>query len=107
MTDELKDVAKGLDFLRRAWSAEDLCARETDRFLSSPSAGIKAVQCLERLGSVLSLLYRVATCGWGCRSSDHSIEALTGKAINLTLSAVRLLRSGYYDEALALVRTSG
>jgi hypothetical protein len=36
--------------------------------------GEKAPVCLERLGTIFSLLDRMASCWWVCRKGDHLVE---------------------------------
>ena len=69
--------------------------------------GKKAPSCLEHLGTVLSLLDRIASCWWICRKGDHLIEYLCGRATSNARAAVRLLRFGFYDESLLLSRAIG
>ncbi len=57
-----------------------------------------------RLGTILSLLYRLACCHWGCHGKEHVFEFLAGRTCTSALSAFRLMGFGYYDEALALTR---
>ena len=42
-----------------------------------------------------------------CRQGDHTEERLVGRSVSNARAALRLLRSGYYDEALGLVRQTG
>ena len=62
---------------------------------------------LQKLGDLLSLLYRHACCGWDCKGGDHQIEWLLGRIVNQAQSAHRLMRCAFYDEALMLVRGVG
>jgi hypothetical protein len=57
-----------------------------------------------RLGTVLSLLYRMACCHWGCHGKEHVFEFLAGRTCTSALATFRLMGFGYYDEALALSR---
>jgi hypothetical protein len=59
---------------------------------------------MEGLGRVLSLLYRLACCHWGCHGKEHAIEHLAGRACTSAQAAIRLMGFGYYDEALSLTR---
>ena len=51
------------------------------------------------------MLYKLSVCGYGCRKGDHKIEYLTGRAYNTSLAALKLLRIGFYDESLNLIRS--
>jgi hypothetical protein len=59
------------------------------------------------LGTMLSILYRLGSCHYGCRGGDHQIEWLIVKFVNQAMSAYRLTRDGQYDEALTLIRGAG
>lgn len=100
-----KKIPEGLDFLQLVWQQEDDCESETDKAL--PKMGEKAPQCIRELGTVLSLLDRLASCFWGCSKGDHVIEYLAGRACSFARAALRLTRLGFYDEALVLVRSVG
>jgi len=99
------DVPEGSDFLKLVWGQEDSCERETDGRL--PSMGKKAPACLEQLGTVLSLLDRMASCWWRCREGDHVVEYLCGRVASTGRAALRLMRFGFYDESLVLARGIG
>lgn len=98
-------VPEGMDFLHLVWGMEDSCEASTDASL--PSLGKKAPACLEHIGTVLSLLDRMASCWWTCRKGDHLVEYLCGRAASNARAALRLMRLGFYDEALSLSRAMG
>ena len=98
-------VPEGHRFLQCIWSLEDKCQAQTDRLL--PDLGKKAPECLRQIGTVLSLLDRMASCWWVCREGDHRIEYLCGRAASSARAALRLIRLGFYDEALVLSRGLG
>jgi len=56
------------------------------------------------MGDVLSLLYRLSRCYWGCARGDHIIERFCGRSFNFALGSLRMIRLGLYDESLLLVR---
>ena len=99
------DVPEGLAFLKSIWDAEDTCEAKSDERI--PSLGKKPPACLEHIGTVLSLLDRVASCWWGCQKGDHRIEYICGRVTSNARAALRLLRFGFYDEALVLCRSIG
>ncbi len=99
------DVPEGRTFLELAWRQEEECQTQTDALL--PNLGKKAPATMNHVGTVMSLLDRMACCSWGCRGGDHRIEYLCGRAVNNARAAVRLLRFGLYDESLALSRAIG
>ena len=99
------DVPEGHRFLQLIWSLEDKCQSETDCRL--PSLGKKAPECLKQIGTVLSLMDRMASCWWVCREGDHRIEYLCGRTASSARAVLRLIRLGFYDEALILCRGLG
>ena len=96
---------EGSAFLRLVWDQEDMCEDETERRM--PSLGKKAPDCLECLGTVLSLLDRLASCWWSCQGGDHVIEYIAARATASSRATLRLFRFGFYDEALMLTRSVG
>ena len=105
MNIEQAAVPEGLSFLHLVWDQEDSCETETDRRI--PNMGVKAPKCLEHIGTVLSLLDRMASCWWVCRGGDHLIEYLCGRVASNARAALRLLRFGFYDESLLVSRAIG
>ena len=95
----------GTDFLDLLRQQERSCEASFDNWL--PHAGKKAPQTIETLGTVLSYLDRIASCWWGCDGGDHQQERLVGRAASNARAALLLLRAGYYDEALGVVRQIG
>jgi len=89
-------------FIEAVWNAEAAC--ETQTAATLPGMGEKAPACFAKLGTLPSRLYRVGCCAWGCRGGDHTVEYIVGRAVTSSLSAVRLMRFGYYDAAIGLVR---
>jgi hypothetical protein len=96
-------VPEGKAFLKLVAAVEDANATKTDKLL--PKMGKKAPSCYREVGTVLSLLGRMASCWWVCRGGDHLIEYMCGRAASCGRASVRLIRMGFYDEALALIRT--
>ena len=99
------DVPEGHRFLQLIWSHEDECQSQTDSQI--PELGKKAPECLKQIGTVLSLMDRMASCWWVCREGDHRIEYLCGRAASSARAVLRLIRLGFYDEALVLSRGLG
>lgn len=62
---------------------------------------------MDATGTVLSILYRLACCHYGCPGGDHQVEWLSGRFVNQAVSAHRLIRAAQYDEALMLIRGMG
>ena len=105
MADGQQNVPLGSDFLRVVREQERRCEDTLNEWL--PSAGVKAPQTMDRLGTALSYLDCIASCWWGCRQGSHVEERLVGRVASNSRAALQLLRSGYYDEALGLVRQIG
>lgn len=97
------EYPEGTDFLEFARSHQDKCESRTDSLL--PEVGGNSAETLDRLGTVLSLLNRVATCHWGCHEREHTLEYLAGWATSSALAALRLTKYGHYDEAISLIRS--
>jgi len=70
-------------------------------------SGIKLPATTEGLGTVLSIMYRAACCGFGCNGGDHQLEWLVGRVVNQANAAFSLIRSASYDESLMLTRGIG
>lgn len=104
-SDPNNKIPVGLDFLRLLRQQERECEATLDEWL--PSAGEKAPKAIEALGTALSYLDRIASCWWGCDGGDHQRERIVGRVASNTRSALLLLRSGYYDEALGMARQIG
>ena len=92
-------------FLDLTQEFADASSKNTDKFCAE--AGERLPQTLDATGTVLSILYRLACCYYGCRGGDHQVEWLAGKFVNQAVSAHRLIRAAQYDEALMLVRGMG
>ena len=97
-----KRFPTGRNFLITAQHFGDFCSKATDKFRTK--AGKLYPKTLTSTGNVLSILYRLACCAYGCKGGDHQIEWLTGKFVNQAISAHRLIRAAQYDEALMVIR---
>ena len=69
--------------------------------------GQKAPVLLEALEVLLSYLERSATRPGGYSGGDLKAEFLIGRAVSSCQAALLLMGSGYYDEALGLIRGLG
>jgi hypothetical protein len=96
-------VPQGKSFFKLVAAVEDANVTKTDRLL--PKIGKKAPACYREIGTILSVLDRMASCWWTCRGGDHLIEYMCGRTASFGRASIRLIRMGFYDEALALVRT--
>ena len=68
-------------------------------FLESGKLGKLLPVCLLNVGTVLSLLERLATCYWGCVGGDHIVERLAGVVVGNACSGLTLLLGGWYDQS--------
>jgi hypothetical protein len=94
---------EGISFLKSIWEHETACELATDERLQN--LGVKAPACLAEIGTILSLLDRMASCWWGCKKGDHLVEYLCGRVASTGRAALRLMRIGFYDESLILIRS--
>lgn len=102
------ELPEGSDFLHHVSDMEDECEQITDKWIST--AGVQAPKCMDRLGSVLSLGDRVGSCFWHCPGGGyetHVVQYIAARSTSYGRAALRLLRFGFYDEALSLVRSLG
>ena len=99
------EIPGGNEFLNILEEQEERCAESFGGWISS--AGVKAPETLENLGTALSLLDRLASCWWGCASQSHTHEHVVGRALSNARAVLTLMKSGFYDEALGLVRQLG
>jgi len=103
--EEHSEFAVRREFLELIQKYNDEASQCADIFSAESGKALPAT--LDGLGTVLSLLYRIACCAWGCRGGDHQMEWLTGRIVNHAVSSHRLIRAGSYDEALVLIRGIG
>ena len=98
-------IPVGTEFLKLIREQESRCEAEFEQWL--PTAGVRAPQALELLGTAFSYLDRIASCWWGCDGEDHLQERLICRAVSNARASILLLKAGYYDEGLGLVRQIG
>lgn len=105
LMDRDKHVPEGMAFLQIIWEMEDKDEKESDERL--PDLGERAPACLREIGTMLSLLDRLASCWWTCNGGSHEVEYLCGRIASNSRAALRLMRFGFYDESLSLCRSVG
>jgi hypothetical protein len=98
-------IPEGLEFLALVSSLEKTCRETTNS--QRGQLGEKAPKCLNSIGTVLSLLDRVASCWWGCNGGGHQLEYLVGRSTASAMAVLQVAASGYYDEALNQIRSLG
>jgi hypothetical protein len=105
LIDKRSQFPIGHDFLELTQQLADVCSVDTDKFCAEAGESLPATTA--GLGTVLSILYRLACCFYGCQGGDHQVEWLAGKVVNQAVSAHRLVRAAQYDEALMVIRGLG
>lgn len=91
--EDARNLERSREVLFEQWLASDVT--------------VDAPDILEALGTVLSFLDTIQTCPFGCQRSDgsHLELHLLARANSNTKAAMRLLLSGYFAEASALIRS--
>ena len=98
-------VPEGMAFIDLIFGLADKCFSTTRE--SCMQLGDLAPACLTNLGTLLSLMDRLASCWWKCNEGDHIIEYLTGRGVSSARASLRLAFDGFYDESLSLTRSIG
>lgn len=98
----LGDIPEGSAFLDLSALQQDNCAALSRKQLAHLPR--ETLLVYENLGTLLSLLDRMASCFWGCHGKEHVIENLVGRSVSTCRAALRLISFGHYDESLALIR---
>jgi len=93
------------EYFEMVRSSERNAACDTDDAFAKDSLGIRAPAMASLLSKAVESLAQMASCAWGCRGKDHTIENLLRRLVNLALGARNLAWAGYYDEALLLIRS--
>jgi hypothetical protein len=102
----MKEI-KGAKTLRALGKYENKCERGTEKLL--PRMGKKAPLCYEYLSQLLVHAEFIGTCVYSCpgKKEDHTLWYLAVRASSLGRAALRLMKLGFYDEALIIVRSLG
>ena len=95
-------IPEGFAFLKLLKCHQNSCADETTTNVAKFEKS--AIRTIERIGTILSLLDRLASCYWGCGGGHHAIEHLVGRSVSHAAATIRLIYMGHYDEAWALTR---
>lgn len=93
---------EGSDFHTVSARQQDECAVKSRGQLGRLTQAVQ--NTYENLGTLPSLLDRLASCFWGCHGKEHVLEYLVGRSVSSSRAAIRLIEFGHYDEALALTR---
>src|SRR5436309_613638 len=78
----------------------------TDSGFAQRELGTRAPELYRVSLEALEILTNIASCAAGCRGESHIIENLLRRYVNALLAARKLAWAGYYDEAIALLRTA-
>ena len=84
---------------------EDRCSADTEACIAD--LGKKAPRCYEQIGTMLALVDGMASCFWSCSKGNHDVERLLGRVASDARAAIRLMKAGFYDQALMLCRSMG
>jgi len=98
----------GTKMLRAIGKYEDRCEKATEKRLTK--IGQKAPLCYEHLGQLLGYADMIGSCVYSCpgESEDaHAIWYLVARTSSFGRAALRLMKMGFYDEALIIVRSMG
>ncbi len=95
------DIPSGLGHLKMLADLETITRRESSKGLGELATDRRMI------GTALSAIYQAATCHRTCHGGPHILEAPCGRMYNLAASAYILALSGFYDEALNLIRSIG
>jgi hypothetical protein len=97
-------LPKGLAYIDWIYSKDQLKERLTlEQFKKDTEE--HSLVTYQSIGDMLGMFYRLSVCAYGCRGGDHQIEYMIGKAYNTGVAALKLLRLGFYDESLGLIRS--
>jgi hypothetical protein len=96
----------GSSYLREVLAAEARCEAHTDAWVKQ-AQGKRFPHAIDVLGRTLELVEKAACCYWGCKNPSHDLERLAARIYSLAAGAIRLVRTGRYDEALMLIRSIG
>ncbi|MEQ1546254.1 hypothetical protein [Methyloglobulus sp.] len=99
-------VSSGSSYLKAVLAAESKCESDTDIWIKE-AHGKRFPKALDLLGLTLEIIEQAACCYWGCENPSHDLEKLAARVYSQASGALRLARTGRYDEALALIRSIG
>jgi hypothetical protein len=101
---ERQDTPRFDDPIGRIRDAEHFAERELLAWLASGHLGVRGGGLYGALSTGLDILAAASSCRWGCRGGGHGLENVLRRLVNGSLAAIKLGFTGYYDEAMALVR---
>jgi hypothetical protein len=98
----------GRQMLRGVGKFEDRCEKASEKHIAK--MGKKAPRCYEYVGQLLAYIDLIGSCHYSCpggAESAHIIWYLAARASSFGRAALRLMKMGFYDEALIIVRSIG
>ncbi|MGI4735828.1 MAG: hypothetical protein ACRYG7_11695 [Janthinobacterium lividum] len=98
-----KSMPKGEDFIKWVFSKDSQKEEITSKIYMEDS-DFQSNETYKVISEFFQVIYKVSTCGYGCKGGPHVIEYIAGRGYNLGLSSLKLIRIGFYDEALSLIR---
>ncbi len=99
---ETRSMKQSNDFYNALISSEFEVEKLSSEVLHQKKG--KALETYQFIEVAVNNLSKYATCSWGCTSVDHKLEYLIGRVVNHSLGALKLMKIGYYDESLSLIR---
>ena len=96
----------GTKMLRLVAKYEDRCAKATEKHISR--MGKKAPLCYEYIGQLLAYADLIGSCAYTCPGGSedaHAVWYLAARTSSFGRAALRLMKMGFYDEALIIVRS--
>src|SRR5438105_15775185 len=96
-----KQNGSGLTYLNAVLTAEARCENDTDNWVKQ-AQGKRFPRAIDLLGQTLEIIEKAACCYWGCNNPCHDLERLASRIYNQGTGALRLTRTGRYEEALSL-----
>jgi hypothetical protein len=94
-----------LSVAQQLQSFEQDCLRQSERYLTESAAPF--AEATRNFDALLQQVYLFSCCFWGCHGKEHVFEHLAGRTVSHAIASHRLIVTGYYDEALSLIRNVG
>ncbi len=102
---QLTSWSTSAEIFRRAWDMQDGYEALTLKMLDAGELGVESTRIMANIQKSILLISAGASCQWGCRGGDHTVENLLRRYCNYAFGAIRLACLGLYDESLALIRS--
>ena len=99
-----QSMPKGIKFFDWIFAKDSEKEKITLELISEDDE-FNALETFEVIPEFLEVLYKIATCGYGCKGGPHVIEYITARGYNLGIASIKLIRLGFYDESISLIRS--